>query len=225
MDRVLIIAAHPDDDILGCGGYISKFSKEKDFRVIFIAEGSSCRYDNNVEKEVIEEIEKRNGYGVRALNSLGVDNIKFYNLRCGSLDQVPILTINKIIENEINTYKPNIVFTHSNRDTNNDHLIVNKSTLIATRPGAKFFIPTLMTYEILSSSEWKFTESFKPNYFETLTKTDVQNKWNALSEYESEIKDFPYPRSEEGIRTLAQYRGMQCNRHFAEAFEIIRQIN
>ena len=102
MNRILIIAAHPDDDILGCGGYISKYSKQDSIRVAFIAEGSSCRFNDDKDKVVKEEINNRNQFGLNALKILGVNDVEFYNLKCGSLDQIPILTINKIIENEIN---------------------------------------------------------------------------------------------------------------------------
>ena len=225
MNRILIIAAHPDDDILGCGGYISKYSNKHKIRVVFIAEGSSCRYENCVEKTVLDEISRRNQFGINALKILGVDDVKFFNLKCGSLDQIPILKINKIIEKEINDFKPNILFTHSDKDANNDHLIVHKSTIMATRPGAKYFVPKLYSYEVLSSTEWKFTSAFNPNYFETLNEMNLKLKWNALKEYKSEIKPFPYPRSFDGIMTLSNFRGMQCNSIYAEAFEVIREIN
>ena len=156
---------------------------------------------------------------------LGVNDYKFYNLPCGRLDQVPLIDINKIIENEINDFKPNTIFTHSNKDANNDHLIVHKSTIIATRPGSNFFVRNIFSYEVLSSTEWKFSDVFKPNMFEKLSFKDVKNKWNALKEYKTEIKKFPYPRSYDGIKTLSNYRGMQSNTKYSEAYKIIRKVN
>ena len=82
---------------------------------------------------------------------------------------------------------------------------------MATRPGANFYVKNILAYEVLSSSEWKFTNTFKPNFFETLSLKDINNKWKSLKEYKSEIKPFPYPRSYEGIETLSNYRGMQAN--------------
>ena len=171
MNKILIIAAHPDDDILGCGGLMSKYRNQIEFKVIFIAEGSSCRFDK---KDIVAEntqkiIKNRNSCGVIALKSLGVKNYHFYNFPCGRLDQVPIIEINKIIENEINKFKPDTVFTHSSDDTNNDHIIVHRATQMATRPGARTFVEKLYTYEILSSTEWRFTKTFSPNYFESLS--------------------------------------------------------
>ena len=224
MNKVLIIAAHPDDDIIGCGGFISRFKKKYSFKVIFIAEGSSCRFNENEisGQECTNAIKLRNSNAISALEMIGISNYEFYNLPCGRLDQNPIININKLIENEINKFKPDTILTHSSKDANNDHSIVHRSTIMATRPGAKFFVKNILSYEILSSSEWKFTENFLPNYFVKLSEEDLKNKWEALKEYSTEIKSFPYPRSFEGLKTLANYRGMQSNCQYAEAFEIIR---
>lgn len=227
MERVLIIAAHPDDDILGCGGIMAKHrSLSTTFKVIFIAEGSSCRYraDKIQSDDVIEVIQRRNDSGREALKILGVKQVEFYNLPCGRLDQTAILDINQIIEKEIQEFKPDTIFTHSNLDANNDHQIVHRSTLMATRPNATNFVNKVYSYEILSSSEWRFTDSFKPNFFVSLSEKEVELKWKALSCYESEIKPFPFPRSTEGIFTLARYRGMQAGVEYAEAFSLIREI-
>jgi len=226
MKKVLIIAAHPDDDILGCAGLMSKYRGQVEFRVVFIAEGSSCRFNKEQihDKEVIKVIEERNSFGVKALKVLGVENYHFHNLPCGRLDQVAIIEINKIIEKEIQNFKPETIFTHSFEDTNNDHIIVHRATQMATRPGSRTFVEKLYTYEVASSSEWRFTHTFSPNYFESLSEEDIQNKWLALAEYESEIKEFPYPRSKEGIFSLAKYRGLQSANTYAEAFKLIRQI-
>ena len=226
MKRVLIIAAHPDDDILGCGGFISKYSSYKQIRVIFIGEGSSCRFEKFDDNRnlIKDEIGKRNDFGKKALNKLKINNYHFYNLPCGRFDQIPLIEINQIIENEIIKFKPDTVFTHSADDTNHDHKVVFNSSLIATRPGSKFFVERLFSYEVLSSSEWNFIKSFEPNYFVSLSKENLDQKINAMLEYKSEIRGFPYSRSIEGIKTLAMYRGMQSNNKFAEGFKSIRII-
>ena len=223
---ILIIAAHPDDDILGCGGFIAKYKNKVNIRIIFIAEGSSCRFPSLVENSnaIQETIKKRNGYAKDALKILGVNNIFFYNLPCGRLDSIPIIEINKIIENELDSFKPDVVMTHSENDTNNDHRIVYRSSLMATRPGAFKNLKTVMSYEVISSSEWNFSSAFIPNHFESLSLKQVNLKWNALMCFKSEIGEYPHPRSEIGIQTLAQYRGMQSGYKYAEAFKIIRNF-
>lgn len=229
MKKVLIICAHPDDDILGCGGIMSKYSeKGVEFRVVFIAEGSSCRFKSGEidTDDVRQVINDRNNCGVTALKSLGVENYKMYNLPCGRLDTVPLLEINKIIENEINEFRPDTIFSHSEYDANNDHRIVFRSLIISTRPVKKTnTVKAVYSFEILSSTEWNFTNPFEPNFFEELSYEDINKKWLALAAYETEIKDYPFPRSYDGIETLAKFRGMQAGVHFAEAFKLIRKIN
>jgi LmbE family N-acetylglucosaminyl deacetylase len=224
--NILIIAAHPDDDILGCGGLIAKYRKSVNFKVIFIAEGSSCRYKNlSANKDQIDQtIKKRNCYAKNALKLLGVKNFSFYDLPCGRLDSLPIIEINKIIENEINLFKPEILFTHSESDNNNDHRIIFRSSLMAARPGVVKNLKTILSYEVLSSTEWNFSESFEPNHFELLNLNQINLKWKALKCYESETGVYPHPRSEEGIHALARYRGIQAGFKYAEAFKIIRNF-
>jgi len=227
MDKVLIIAAHPDDDILGCGGSIAKFSKAKQFRVVFLAEGSSCRFDqcDKNHESIIEEIRSRNTYAVEALEMLNVDSYKFYDLCCGRLDAIPIIKINKIVEHEISTFQPRTLLIHSEYDNNNDHRIVFRSVMMAARPSVFRCVEKILSFEVLSSSEWNFENAFHPNYFEKLEKNHVENKWKALSCYKSEIKEYPHPRSNEGMLTQARSRGMQAGVEFAEAYRIVRWVN
>jgi LmbE family N-acetylglucosaminyl deacetylase len=219
---ILIIAAHPDDDILGCGGYISKYRKLCEFKVIFIAEGSSSRFADVASKEADASIKQRQNMAISALEALGVGSFEFNNLPCGKLDQIPQLQINKILEKAIDEYKPSIVLTHSGRDLNQDHKIINQATLIATRPTSKRMVNSVISYEVLSSSEWNYGESFRPNLFEEISVKDLVNKQTAMKCYHTEVGSFPFPRSDIGIETLARYRGMQSGFKLAEAFEILR---
>ncbi|MDC0127352.1 PIG-L family deacetylase [Methylophilaceae bacterium] len=221
-DNILIIAAHPDDDILGCGGFISKYRKTKVFKVIFIAEGSTSRFDNPDSVEANSALVNRQNMAVNALKKLGVSDIEFNNLPCGKLDQIPLLEINKIIEKGIDEFKPTMIFTHSASDLNQDHKIINKSTLIATRPLPNRKVESLLSFEVLSSSEWNFSKYFSPNFFEEMTFEDIKNKQEAMAIYQSEMGEFPFPRSNLGIETLARYRGMQSGYNFSEAYEVIR---
>lgn len=225
MSRVLFIGAHPDDVELGCGGTIDKlYHSGYDIRVIFLAEGTSCRYNKcDIDSdEVKEQIKLRTDCAIKSLNSLGVTSYEFYDLPCGRLDTEPLIDINKIIEKEINSFKPDSVYTHSNTDTNKDHRIIFESTRIATRPGSKTFVKDVYLYEVLSSTEWNFNELFKPSVFVELSKSNVESKVTAFDFYSSERKEFPYPRCEKGIKTLANYRGMQIGTEYSEAFELFR---
>ena len=226
MKKVLIIAAHPDDEILGCGGLISKYhSRGVIFKIIFIGEGSSARFEDPECEESLMAIKERNSSAIKALKLLKIKDIEFNNLPCGRFDQTPIIVINKIIEKSIRSFEPDTVLTHSPYDANNDHKIVSNATIMATRPGGALnLVKRLMSYEVLSSSEWAYTETFKPNHFEELAEKDIDLKWQALSCYESEIKSYPFPRSSEGIKALSMMRGMQSGFKFAEAFNLIRNF-
>lgn len=225
MKRVLIVAAHPDDEVLGCGATIAKYRVNGViFKVLFVGEGSSCRFDDP--SDVLAEVatKQRTDSAIRAMQLLGIEDFEFYDLPCGRLDQVPIITINKIIERAVRDFSPDTVLTHSESDVNNDHRIVFRSTLMATRPGAQNHVVRVLSYEVPSSTEWSYSSSFVPNLFEEVREQDLLQKCAALGCYESEVRPFPFPRSEQGLRTLAMFRGMQAGVNYAEAFHLVREF-
>ena len=223
--NILIIAAHPDDETLGCGAYIYQNSKKNNIKVIFLGEGTSCRFGENDDEDVISrEIEKRKNYCLKALKILGVRNYEFYNLPCGQFDQIPIIKIGKIIEKEISNFKPHIIVTHSKNDVHADHKISYQATIQSTRPGTKNQIEKILSFEILSSSEKNFEEPFAPNYFLKINENALRRKIKALKCYKSEISKHPFSRSELNIKSLALFRGAQSGNYYAEAYKIVRII-
>jgi len=225
-EKVLIVVAHPDDEVLGCGGYLSKYKNIKDFKIIFIGEGTSCRFSKDkLNHKIKSEIMKRQKQSVQSLKFLLLKNYEYLNLPCGRFDSIDIIEINKIIENEIIKFKPNIILTHSSDDCNNDHRIVNRSVMMATRPmETNKFLKSIITFEVISSTEWNFDNHFCPNYFENLTDKNVKDKIKAFYFYKSEIQTKQMPRTDDGIRTLAKYRGKIISSKYAEAYQIIRTI-
>ena len=221
-DNWLIIAAHPDDEVLGCGGIMARYKDTVNFIVLVVAEGSTCRFDDYKSEEAQEAINIRNECFIDSMTALGVPSYELHNLPCGRLDQIPIIVINKLIENIIVRYKPRKIFTHSFSDTNNDHKIVARATEMACRPSIFEFIDDIYSYEVLSTTECSFDDPFSPNFFFKLDEDNVSEKWAALEKYSTEIKAYPFPRSKEAIFSLAQSRGVQSGHGYCEAFKLLR---
>jgi LmbE family N-acetylglucosaminyl deacetylase len=227
MSRVLFIGAHPDDIELGCGATINKLAtKGLKIKALTLAEGTSARYEdyetNN--PEIKKAIQDRRQKSISSLKNLGVADSLFFDLPCGRLNAVPLLKINKIIESVICEFKPTQIYTHSAVDTNKDHRVVFESTRIATRPSAFPFIRNVFCYEVLSSTDNAFTNSFNPSVFIEVSTDNIQKKKESLQIYDTEMRQFPNSRSIEGIEILARYRGMQVNKAYAEAYELLRSV-
>jgi len=227
MRRILVVIAHPDDEILGCGATIYSCRQlGADVRVVLLGEGSTCRFnENEIDSDAaLKEKQERTAYALEALSIIKVNDYQFYDLPCGRFDQVPIIDIGKIVEKEIETFKPDVVLTHAQIDIHNDHLRTHQAVLQATRPNARNWVPEVLTFETPSSTEWRFTSVFKPSIFMPIDESALEVKISALEAYSSEIRDFPFPRSREGITTVAKYRGMQVGVSYAEAFQPVRII-
>lgn len=223
--KLLVIAAHPDDELLGCGGSIAKYLDDGVLvKVLFLGEGSTCRYDDPSSTAAVAAIRTRNLWAAEALRVIGVNDFELNDLPCGRFDQIPMIVINKIIENEIKNFRPDTVLTHAESDSNNDHRITHRATIMATRPCGEHVVNRLFCYEVLSSSEWSYTSAFTPNYFVPLTEKQLLAKWSALECYETEMRNYPFPRSWLGVKNLAMKRGMQAGVEFAEAFQLIREF-
>ncbi len=212
---------------MGCGAFFDKYKNQYKFKVIFLAEGSSCRYKDKIRNKlkIYKDINSRQKSAKKALKLFSISDILFFNHTCGQLNKIPQTTLNKIIEKEIKYFKPNIIFTHTNKDLNLDHQTIMKSVLVATRPTIiKNIVSEIYSFEILSSTEWNFVNKFNPNYFIKISKNNIAKKWQALKCYRSEVQKKPHPRSFFGIETLAKYRGLQCGSIYAESYELIRKF-
>ena len=225
--KVLVIAAHPDDEILGCGGTIANHVKKKHkVNVCILGEGITSRSkkrDININKKQLENL---HNVSKKANKLLGVKNIKLLKLPDNRFDSLNLLDVIKYIENEINLFKPNIIYTHSAFDLNIDHKITADAVVTACRPQFKKFLKKIICFEIPSSSEWENNQKnhFKPNFYEEISGT-INKKLKALKIYKQEMRRWPHPRSIKGVGILAKYRGSQVGVNAAEAFYIIREIN
>ena len=214
---VLIFAAHPDDDILGCGGTIAKFVKQGfKTHVVFLSEGESSREGIlNIDNLINER--KQNAK--KALKILGCTSIEFLDFPDNRLDSIDLLNVVKKVEYYIDTYKPSTVLTHYAYDLNIDHQITHKAVVTACRPQPNCPVKELLFFEIPSSTEWNLSNAFMPNYYVDISKTLFLKK-KALKIYKNEMRLFPHPRSIQAIENLSNYRGSSIGCKAAEAFLI-----
>lgn len=232
--KILVIAAHPDDEILGMGGTILKHRKKGDsVRVIFLATGitsrrtikhrNSTKYElGESEKKIMNnEIKSLRKNATNALKLLEINDVDFYGFPDNEMDTVSLLQIVKTIENEISTFNPETIYTHHKNDLNIDHQISYRAVLTACRPINKQI--EIISFEVPSSTEWNYPITFSPNYFVNISK-ELNNKINALKMYKNEIKKFPHPRSTKYLKINAEKWGSVSGNIASEAFEIIRKF-
>ncbi len=218
--KILVFSAHPDDETLGCGGYIKKLSKNNHTSVCIFTTGITSR--KKYKKNEVSNLKKN---ALSAFKILGFKKNIFLNLDDNKLDSYPLLKIVKFVEEIIKKEKPNVIFTHFPDDLNVDHKTVTEAVLTASRPIKKNnFIDKIFFYETLSSTEWSISKKFCPNTYIDIKDT-IKFKLKAIKSYKSELKFFPHPRSVKGIEILAQKRGSEVNMKFAEAFMLYRDVS
>ncbi len=223
---ILIIAAHPDDETLGCGGTIARFSKEQEpVHILILGQGITSRQTGDNHTQALE-IETLRENGRNAVKILGASHIYFESFADNMFDSVPLLNIVRTIESYIDTIRPSVIFTHHGGDLNIDHSITARAVLTAARPMPGCPVKHLYAFEVLSATDWSFGQispGFIPHYFISI-KGFMEQKIKALKSYEGEIRSFPHPRSAHAVKTLAGLRGSMAGLESAEAFSIIRSI-
>jgi LmbE family N-acetylglucosaminyl deacetylase len=226
MEKILIIAAHPDDEVLGCGGTITRLVQEgKEVHILILTDGFSSRTEFYTSKKV-ELLKQHHKYALEAGSLMGVSEVKVLGFPDQKMDTLPILDIIQAIELEIKRIQPDTIFTHHGGDLNQDHVISYRATLTATRPMVGECVRSLYAYEVPSSTEWsfqRFSPYFKPSVFFNISNT-LETKISAMEVYKSEVRNFPHPRSSEALRAIAQRWGSVVGFNAAEAFELIREI-
>tara|TARA_B100001059_G_scaffold184405_1_gene185965 strand:+ start:2297 stop:2962 length:666 start_codon:yes stop_codon:yes gene_type:complete len=218
MNNVLVIAAHPDDELLGCGGTLIRHIEKQDIvDVLFLADGESSR-NIKITSKILKE---RRENAKKVANFIGFRSIKFLNFPDNQLDKIPLLKIVKKIEKNIKINKSNIIYTHSIADLNIDHKIAFTASLTASRPFADNNINTILTFETPSSTEWSNNE-FTPDTFINI-ENYISKKIEALNFYKKEMRSPPHPRSLEMIKKLSELRGSQSGFKFAESFKLVKK--
>jgi LmbE family N-acetylglucosaminyl deacetylase len=211
--NILVIAAHPDDEVLGMGATIKKLSKKREqIHLCVVSEGASAQYEDE------KMIKVRRESCLKSSKLLGIRQIKFLDFPDMRLDSIPHLEINRELEKQIVKFEPEIVYTTPNNDLNKDHQKVYESTLVVTRPFSS--VKSVLCYEMPGIVNTPFC----PNIYEDVTK-EFHFKLRAFKFYWSEVEKSPHPRSLEAINAIATYRGNQAGLQKAEAFQLIRSIS
>lgn len=223
---VLVVAAHPDDEVLGCGGTIAAHAAAGDrVSVLILGEGVTSRKGLKP-REAAKAVKALQESAVKAAYVLGAQEAALAGLPDNRFDSVDLLDIVHLVEQFKNRVKPDIVYTHHHGDLNIDHRLTHQAVLTACRPLPGETVREIYAFEILSATEWQAPHpglSFHPNHFVDISDM-LPRKLAAMEVYKPEVRSWPHPRSLEGIVTQAHGRGIQIGREAAEAFEVIRSI-
>ncbi len=218
--RVLVVAAHPDDEVCGCGGTLAVHASRGDeVRVLVLGEGITSRQGEVNGEGALEALRAE---GRVASKVLGVPRIDFSRFPDNRFDSVPLLEIVRDIESVGRDFQPTIVYSHHHGDVNVDHRRVADAVQAAFRPLPGTSVKQMLAFEVVSSTEWNFRHdgAFRPQRFVELTPMALQAKCDAMRAYVSELRPFPHPRSIQNLMNLAAIRGAQVGVPAAEAFAL-----
>jgi len=228
MNRVLVVAAHPDDEILGCGGTMAYLAKMGwDVGVYILGEGITSREMGercDLSRERVNNLRRE---AEEANRRLGVNNVFFEAYPDNMLDTVPRLKLVQDVEKLVASFNASVVFTHQPSDLNIDHQCVFHSVITACRPIPGHVVKRIYSFEVLSSTEWQAPSGhigFRPNVFVDISNY-LDEKIAAFSCYSGELKSWPHPRSVEGVCNLAKRRGSTVGVNAAEAFVLQRAFH
>ena len=224
-EQVLVVAAHPDDEVLGCGGTIARHADNGDvISVLIVAEGATSRWYRRDRDEAIADLSYLAIAAHKAADLLGVSDLKLLDLPDNRLDSLDRLDLIKHVESYIDQRQPQIVYVHHAGDVNIDHRRLHEAVVTACRPTPGHPVRQLFSYEVASSTEWQTPGSgvaFQPNWF-----IDISAQWDrkrqALEAYANEMRPWPHARSIDSLEYLARWRGAQVGVQAAEAFCLLR---
>ncbi len=226
VDSILVVAAHPDDEILGCGATMTRLAREgHEVRIAIIAEGMSSRYAHREEADQ-QQLRHLHTRAQQAADMVGAKELVLCKLPDNRLDTVPLLDVVRTVEELVERFRPETIYTHHPGDLNVDHGVVHRAVLTATRPVSGQCVREVYAFEVPSSTEWAFQHiepSFRPNVFVDVADS-LETKIAALGCYDTETRNFPHPRSAEALRAIATRWGSVVGLQAVEAFELIRAV-
>lgn len=225
--NILVVAAHPDDELLGVGGTIAKHVEAGDtVYALILGEGQTSRFDRREDAgtQIVEEL---HGNTLEADRQVGIKETYFEDFPDNRFDSVALLDIVKAVEKRVRELRPEIIYTHHCGDLNVDHQMTYKAVLTATRPMEDCPVKEIYAFETVSSTEWNFAygdDQFAPNMFVRLTEEQFGKKLDGMEKYETELCKYPHPRSLEMLRAVAKRWGGVVGAEFVEAFETVRIV-
>jgi LmbE family N-acetylglucosaminyl deacetylase len=227
--RVMVVVAHPDDELLGLGASMHRLIKEGSIQahVVILGEGITSRSDERDVSKWEEELKIHRANITSAQKAIGYHGVSIHNFPDNRFDSVPLLDIIKVVEKEKASFMPDVIFTHHGGDVNVDHQRTFQSVITACRPMAAENVTTIITFETPSGTEWRAsTDSnhFIPNLFISVEEEDIDAKIKGMESYEFERRPYPHPRSPEALKIRAQYWGVVTGVSFAEAFCLVRSV-
>lgn len=218
--KILVVAAHPDDEILGVGGTVRKHALAGDEVHLLIAcEGVSMRYEGEHHMRVVKQARE-------AAEILGAAEVLFGELPDQRLETLPRVEVYAKIEEVVGRLRPQVLYTHFGGDVNHDHGILFQAVQVAARPYSAPFVREVLAFETPSSTEWgtpAVQGAFVPDVFVDIS-TTLEDKINAFCRYEREVRPSPHPRSPESLRARARTWGSVVGVDAAEAFMLVRAI-
>ena len=228
--KILVVVAHPDDEVLGIGGTLNLLTSNYncEIKVIILGEGITSRGENRDLKKFKSDLEIHNNNILIAQDFIGYNDLSTYDLPDNRFDTVPLLDIIKIVEDEINNFNPSTIFTHHWGDVNVDHRKVFEAVHTSCRPFPEQMVTSLFTFETLSGTEWipsNDNRKFNPNFYVSLNKKNIEAKIKAMESYVFEKRKFPHPRASKSILNRAEMWGITVGVPFAEAFQLIRHLS
>ena len=216
MKKVLVVAPHPDDEILGCGGVIAKHIAAGDEVCVCIV---TC--------SLVEKAKKLNeAYARKVQEAMGIQKLVFLNMPTVELPHVPTREFTGKLNQLVQDERPEVVYIPFQGDMHTDHYMVSSGMMVALRPPIAPFVKDIFAYETLSETGWSFPspeKSFIPNVWSDISDF-LEDKVRAMELYDTKIQKDPLPRSAEGIRALAKFRGGTIGVDYAEAFMCVRSI-